>query len=231
MNKEELINTCICNVPFDLHGTCCGWENAKVSVDDNFIITDKRHPGFGSNLNRWKGSFYENPDGYDISTSIGFKSGWDKAAKELNDEISKLQEENERLKQNKEDLTTLVRQWTEAHNKVSLSGNEERNSLQSEIDRLKELNNDLKRYHEAYQELKKDLKDQEQAFCAMTSNRTAFKFWKEKQSEIDKANAEIESLKGKLNKINDEIGKASIPEYGDCKITAKSIGVIIGLTL
>jgi len=46
--------TCQCNVPSDLHGTCCGWVNASVKVSVEFIIMDQRHPGLGQNLNTWK---------------------------------------------------------------------------------------------------------------------------------------------------------------------------------
>lgn len=45
---------CSCSVPTDLHGTCCGWINASVTVSSEFVILDKRHPGFGQNLNTWK---------------------------------------------------------------------------------------------------------------------------------------------------------------------------------
>jgi hypothetical protein len=36
-----------CGVPIDLHGTCCGWPNASVKLNENGIITDPRHPKFG----------------------------------------------------------------------------------------------------------------------------------------------------------------------------------------
>jgi hypothetical protein len=40
-----------CGVPADVHGTCCGWQNATIRVDANGVITDKRHPHFGLNFN------------------------------------------------------------------------------------------------------------------------------------------------------------------------------------
>ena len=81
-------------------------------------------------------------------------------------------------------------------------------SMQKEIDELKEETEKTKEYYLDY-----------------AHSRDSYILREEQYLE------EIESLKGKLKQIKDEIGKASLPEYGDCKITAKSIGIITGLTL
>lgn len=44
---------CNCDVPDDLHATCCGWANAWVYLDDKGCINDKRHPGHGQNYSEW----------------------------------------------------------------------------------------------------------------------------------------------------------------------------------
>ena len=41
----------ICNVPDSLHGTCCGWHNAKTPIDENGIITHPSHPQYGQHWN------------------------------------------------------------------------------------------------------------------------------------------------------------------------------------
>jgi len=43
----------ICWVPFDLHGTCCGWTNASVPINNVGIISDARHPFNGKTLSEW----------------------------------------------------------------------------------------------------------------------------------------------------------------------------------
>lgn len=45
--------TCACGVISELHGTCCGWANAVFFTDDNGVVVDPRHPGFGLNFNHW----------------------------------------------------------------------------------------------------------------------------------------------------------------------------------
>jgi hypothetical protein len=43
---------CGCGVPGDVHGTCCGWRNAKV-VCDGHRIADSRHPSYNRSINDW----------------------------------------------------------------------------------------------------------------------------------------------------------------------------------
>lgn len=43
----------LCHVPDDVHGTCCGWENAKAICNIVGIIIDSRHPGFGKQFTSW----------------------------------------------------------------------------------------------------------------------------------------------------------------------------------
>lgn len=44
-----------CSVPNDLHGTICGWNNAKMPICPNTkIIIDSRHIGFGKNFQDWQ---------------------------------------------------------------------------------------------------------------------------------------------------------------------------------
>lgn len=43
----------LCSVPLDVHGTCCGWDNAKQlceNVHGKLIIADSRNPRFGQQL-------------------------------------------------------------------------------------------------------------------------------------------------------------------------------------
>ena len=95
---SDLICT-ICNVPKDLHGTCCGWENASTPCNASMIITDNRHPGFGQNLDLWKHTFLEgNEDAADIAEKSGYRSGWDAAYAQLQSEKEALQKEVERIK-------------------------------------------------------------------------------------------------------------------------------------
>jgi len=42
-----------CQVPWKVHGTCCGWENAKATCNIHGIIIDQNHPGFGKNFMQW----------------------------------------------------------------------------------------------------------------------------------------------------------------------------------
>lgn len=47
----------LCQVPLNMHGTCCGWINAHSicnPIGGKIIIGDKRHPGFGQDLDEWK---------------------------------------------------------------------------------------------------------------------------------------------------------------------------------
>jgi hypothetical protein len=47
------ISNCHCGVPLDVHGACCGWQNAKHICDDTLSIVDSRHPFYKRNLNEW----------------------------------------------------------------------------------------------------------------------------------------------------------------------------------
>lgn len=40
----------ICDVPLDVHGTCCGWPNAATKINEFGVIIDNRHPNFGKLL-------------------------------------------------------------------------------------------------------------------------------------------------------------------------------------
>lgn len=40
----------ICEVPLDVHGTCCGWKNASIKINEYGIVIDNRHPNFGKHL-------------------------------------------------------------------------------------------------------------------------------------------------------------------------------------
>jgi len=51
INEAE---NCTCGVPADIHGTCCGWFNAKALCDDQGKIIDKRHPGYGEVFTQWQ---------------------------------------------------------------------------------------------------------------------------------------------------------------------------------
>lgn len=87
--------TC-CGVPMDLHGTCCGWENAIAPCTTEFIIADKRHPGFGQHLNRWKNSYLDgSEDSYDITEKSSFASGWDAAINALRESTPSTEQESQ----------------------------------------------------------------------------------------------------------------------------------------
>lgn len=46
-----------CSVPLDVHGTCCGWRNAKHTCDPRSLrIVDDRHPWYNKNLNDYLNS-------------------------------------------------------------------------------------------------------------------------------------------------------------------------------
>lgn len=60
MSNQE--NCGLCQVPHDVHGTCCGWSNASTKVDEDFIIIDERHPDFGKKLGMQAGHFVTNVD-------------------------------------------------------------------------------------------------------------------------------------------------------------------------
>lgn len=125
----------------------------------------------------------------------------------LIDRESSMQKEIDRLKQENglsmikiDGLNVLLKSCEEAllksqqeneNLKKIISGNtffDEKEVLLKEIEKLKGEN----------KELRAEIKYNEDSFCAMTSNRTAFKFWKEKE-------AEIESLKGKLDEATEEL--------------------------
>lgn len=59
---------------------------------------------------------------------------------------------------------------------------------------VKEALSERDKLREEVERLKADLKYQEESFCSMTSNRTAFKFWKEKELELSKLKEENERL-------------------------------------
>jgi hypothetical protein len=49
----ELPDAKCCDVPKDLHGTSCGWDNAKYSVNNTGIIITAEHPYFNRSINEW----------------------------------------------------------------------------------------------------------------------------------------------------------------------------------
>lgn len=44
---------CKCGVPHDVHGTCCDWYNAKISVSPDGKIIEPEHPNRGKDYNEW----------------------------------------------------------------------------------------------------------------------------------------------------------------------------------
>lgn len=111
--------------------------------------------------------------------------------------------ERDSLKQWKEEATELFGKWNKVdeyirnHSEVKLGAFitdealrfiQERDKLREEVERLKA-----------------DLKYQEESFCSMTSNRTAFKFWKEKELELSK-----------LKEENERLTKDLLQETGKC---------------
>jgi len=85
-----------CNVPNDLHGTCCGWNNAKHPCSREGVIIDARHPGFGQHLTRWIHSYLDgSEDSYEITEKSSFTSGWDAAMKVSVITITKKEEPNQ----------------------------------------------------------------------------------------------------------------------------------------
>lgn len=44
---------CHCGVPNEVHGTCCGWYNAKTVIDELGNIRDDRHPFYNRQFNDW----------------------------------------------------------------------------------------------------------------------------------------------------------------------------------
>ena len=40
-------------VPNEIHGTSCGWSNATILIDEQWVIKTEGHPGFGQNYNVW----------------------------------------------------------------------------------------------------------------------------------------------------------------------------------
>jgi len=53
LKKEVPLGNCHCGVPHDVHGTCCGWYNAKIITDESLRICDDRHPWWNRNFNDW----------------------------------------------------------------------------------------------------------------------------------------------------------------------------------
>lgn len=51
--RKTPTDKCHCGVPLDVHGTCCGWNNAKHVCDDHLVIVDNRHPFYGKNFNEY----------------------------------------------------------------------------------------------------------------------------------------------------------------------------------
>jgi hypothetical protein len=69
---------CSCGVPRDIHGTCCGFMNAKMQMDQKGVIIDPEHPGFRMDLNQyravssWMATYLGNPI---ILTKVTFPLG------------------------------------------------------------------------------------------------------------------------------------------------------------
>jgi hypothetical protein len=58
---------CPCGVPSDIHSTTmCGWDAALMRSNEQGIITDRRHPGFGKPFMSWKNA----PVNITISQSV-----------------------------------------------------------------------------------------------------------------------------------------------------------------
>lgn len=59
---ERLKNSTVCitcSVPLDVHGTCCGWINAQIKINESGIIIDPRHPGYCLDINTWRNRQYD----------------------------------------------------------------------------------------------------------------------------------------------------------------------------
>jgi hypothetical protein len=57
VDAPKIVNCVHCFVPLDVHGTCCGWINAKhicEIIGGKPVILDARHPGCGVELDAWK---------------------------------------------------------------------------------------------------------------------------------------------------------------------------------
>lgn len=52
--------SCHCGVPNEVHGTCCGWDNARHTCDESGIIRDDRHPFYRKHINEWLNSRFKN---------------------------------------------------------------------------------------------------------------------------------------------------------------------------
>ena len=78
-NKQTQEETCShCNVPTDVHGTCCGWQNASLIVNLSGFIIDKRHPKFGAKA--WNTQILPKP--YEVQAAAQIEYSGDRGKQE-----------------------------------------------------------------------------------------------------------------------------------------------------